>query len=127
MVKERKNKEKEIQQLIEAVTSLKDEKESALFLRDLLSPQELDTIATRFDIARRLYETDESYRKISKETGVSTTTITRTYNWIARGEGGLMDMLKKMFGKPTKEICDNREKLSEKVTKEKNHHHKTKA
>lgn len=118
MVRDSKNRTKEIKQFAKAITLLKSNEEAGIFLRDLLTPQELNSISTRLEIARRLYQTNQSYREISRDTGVSTTTITRVYNWIARGEGGLMNLLKKMFGDSDKENTKNNSNK---------HHHKTKA
>ncbi len=83
--------------LVKAVNSLKDEKETACFLRDLLTIPEIEEFANRIEIVRLLYK-GNSYAKIAKQTGVSTTTVTRVAHWLYRGTGGYKTVVERVFG-----------------------------
>jgi len=80
--------------LCEAFLKLKSREEVANFLRDLLTPTEIDEFSNRLEIAR-LLASGESYLKIAKMVGVSTTTVSRTAHWLFRGCGGYWKVLKK--------------------------------
>jgi len=71
---------------------LKTEQEVANFLRDLLTPPEIEEFSNRLEIAKLLL-TRKSYLKIAKETGTSTTTVTRVAQWLFRGCGGYWKVL----------------------------------
>lgn len=77
-----------------AFLKLKGREEAANFLRDLLTPAELEEFANRLEIARLLTQ-GESYLKIAKEVGVSTTTVSRVAHWLFRGCGGYYKVLQK--------------------------------
>ena len=79
--------------LVRAFLKLKDEKEAAAFLRDLLTLPEIEEFANRLEIARLLLK-GGSYQKIAKQTGVSTTTVTRVAYWLYKGCGGYWKVLK---------------------------------
>jgi TrpR-related protein YerC/YecD len=85
------NKEKA---LCKAFLKLKTEQEVANFLRDLLTIKEIEEFANRLEMARLLTK-GWSYKRIAKEIGVSTTTVTRTAHWLFHGCGGY----KKVFEK----------------------------
>jgi TrpR-related protein YerC/YecD len=65
-----------LQNLYEAFAVLETADEAACFLQDLCTPQELDAIAQRYQIAKLLSE-DRRYADIVSETGTSTATISR--------------------------------------------------
>ena len=73
--------------LASAFLKLKTEQEAANFLRDLLTIKEFEEFANRLEMARLLKQ-GMSYKAIAKKIGVSTTTVTRTANWLFRGCGG---------------------------------------
>jgi len=73
--------------LYEAILQLESVEECQKFFRDLCTEQELTAFNERFAVAMRLYN-KESYRKIAKETGASTTTVTRVARWLKSGSGG---------------------------------------
>ncbi len=77
-----------------AFLKLKSREEAANFLRDLLTPAEIEEFANRLEIARLLVD-GESYLKISKQIGVSTTTVSRVAHWLFRGCGGYWKVLRK--------------------------------
>ncbi len=86
----RNEKEK---RLCQAFAKIKNEREAASFLRDLLTLPEIEEFANRLEIARLLL-TGESYLQIAKKCGVSTTTVTRTAHWLFHGCGGYAKILK---------------------------------
>jgi TrpR-related protein YerC/YecD len=87
----RTDKEKK---LIKAFLLLDSETDMANFLRDLMTLSEIEEFANRLEIARLLTK-DLSYQKIAKETGVSTTTVTRVAHWLYNGCGGYKKVLAK--------------------------------
>lgn len=76
-----------LKMLYKAVLSLKNEDECRKFFDDLCTPQELNAIAQRLQVANMLTE-GNVYNKIVEETGASTATISRvnkTLNYQAAG------------------------------------------
>ena len=74
-------------ELFEVVLTLKNVKECEQFFRDLCTLSELKAMAERWEVARQV-DAQVPYRKISKETGASTATVTRVAHWVHHGEGG---------------------------------------
>lgn len=68
--------------LNEALTELKTAEEFRRFLVDLCTPAELRALSERWQVAQLLDQTDMSYRDISAQTGVSTTTIGRVARFL---------------------------------------------
>lgn len=89
MFKPRNEKEKA---LVGAFLKLKTEQEIADFLRDLLTLSEIEEFANRLEIAG-LLKKGWSYKKIAKDTKVSTTTVTRVAHWLFNGCGGYCKVL----------------------------------
>lgn len=77
-----KNKE-----LVKAFWSLKSAEEAKLFIRDLLTEQEIVEFGNRWKAAQMLY-VKIPYSQIAKETGLSSTTIARVSKWLCKGKGG---------------------------------------
>jgi TrpR-related protein YerC/YecD len=73
--------------LNQAILTLRTEEECANFFRDLCTPAEIKAMQERWQVAQ-LVSKGNSYRKISKDTGVSTATITRVAHWLKNGKGG---------------------------------------
>ncbi|MGH3022653.1 MAG: YerC/YecD family TrpR-related protein [Gaiellaceae bacterium] len=73
--------------LFETILSLEDPDEVEHFLRDLCTLSELQAMAHRWEVAK-LVEQGLPYQEISKQTGASTTTVTRVAHWLRYGEGG---------------------------------------
>lgn len=88
----RNQKEKK---LMKAFTKLNNEKEVTNFLRDLLTLPEIEELANRLEIARLLLK-GGSYKRIAKQSGVSTTTVTRVAHWLFKGCGGYFNVLKRL-------------------------------
>lgn len=80
--------------LAKAFLKLKSYQQVINFLRDLLTPKELEEFANRLEIAR-LLKKGMSYKKIAQETKTSTTTVTRVAHWLFRGSGGYRKVLDK--------------------------------
>lgn len=89
-------KTKEEKMLVKAVSILEGEQEVANFLRDLLTPAELEEFSHRLEIARLLQKKEKSYLEIAELVGTSTTTVTRVAQWLFRGTGGYEVVLNKM-------------------------------
>lgn len=86
------------QKLFKAILALKNEKEAAAFLRDLLTISEIDAAGERWEMAQLLWTTNLSYKEIAKKTGGSTTTVTRVAHWLKHGMGGYRTLLSRLFG-----------------------------
>jgi len=75
---------KQDKELIEVLAQLKNEKEITGFLRDILTPAEIEEFSRRFQIAKLLWTTKLSYIDIAEKIGTSTTTVTRVSQWLFR-------------------------------------------
>ncbi len=71
----------------EALTSIKNKEEAAQFLVDLLSPQELEMVAKRLEIARLLID-GHTYDVIRGKLKVSHNTIARVNTWLTLSGSG---------------------------------------
>ncbi len=80
-------KEPWFQTLCQAMRSCRTDEDVANFLRDIGTLSELQAWSERLEVARLLGK-GLSYRQISKETGASTTTVTRVAHFLENGEGG---------------------------------------
>lgn len=78
--------------LVSAFRSRRSEKDMEDFLRDIATLSELQALSERLEVARLLAE-GLSYRQIAKETGASTTTVTRVASFLENGTGGYRDVL----------------------------------
>jgi len=87
-----RNKKEKV--LFSTFLKLKTEQEVANFLRDLLTIAEIEEFANRLEMANLLLK-GWSYKKIAKEIGVSTTTVTRVAHWLYRGCGGYLKAFQK--------------------------------
>ena len=81
------NKEPWFKALCSALIALKTEEEMASFLRDIGTLSELQAWSERFEVAKQLAQ-GITYREIAKNTGASTTTVTRVGKFLGKGEGG---------------------------------------
>lgn len=73
--------------LVSGLRSCRTDEDMAAFLRDIGTLSELQAWSERLEVARLLGQ-GMSYRQISKETGASTTTVTRVAHFLENGEGG---------------------------------------
>ena len=79
------------------VSSIKDSNEAAKFLRDLLSPQEIEMLAKRIKVAELLLD-KWSYSRIKNYLKVGESTIARISEWIkvsGDGYGLVVERIKK--------------------------------
>ena len=95
MVIEKELKTKKTKELYKAILELKDEKEAEKFFRDLCTFKEIRGMTERWQVAKLLFDRIP-YRKISKEVGSSTATITRVARWLHHGLGGYKLMLDRL-------------------------------
>lgn len=84
-----------VELLCEAVLSLRDEEECRCFFGDLLTPQELYTIAQRLQAAQMLYD-GYTYDRIRAQIAMSSCTITRISTELQFGVGGYRMVLERM-------------------------------
>jgi TrpR-related protein YerC/YecD len=77
----------EIEELCEAMRSMRSVDELERFLRDLCTVGELETLSHRWQVAQYL-DHGLPYHEVAERTGASTTTVTRVAQWLRRGEGG---------------------------------------
>ena len=82
-------------ELIKAILLLENEEECANFLEDICTVKEIQDLSLRLTVASELKK-GKSYQDISKETGASTTTISRVNRCLVYGSGGYEKMLGKL-------------------------------
>lgn len=73
--------------LCKAIAACKNEEEVSDLLRDIGTLSELQAWSERLEVARQLTE-GLTYREVAKNTGASTTTVTRVAKYIENGTGG---------------------------------------
>ena len=83
---------KDADDLIDALVSLKTRKEAKCFFRDLLTRDEIRMVVDRWRVARML-DSGLSYKQIEQQTKLSSRTIARISRWLKEGEGGYRKML----------------------------------
>lgn len=75
-------------ELYEALGSLKTKDEIKRFLIDLCTPGEIEAFAERWAIARALNEDKKGYREIAADIGSSTTTVARVARFLKQEDYG---------------------------------------
>ncbi|HXW09348.1 MAG TPA: YerC/YecD family TrpR-related protein [Steroidobacteraceae bacterium] len=73
--------------LYQAILTLRSVEECRDFFKDLCTPAELQALADRWTVVGLLQQ-GRPYREISKQTGVSVTTIGRVARYLEAGHGG---------------------------------------
>lgn len=73
--------------LLKAILSLRKLSEAKRFFRDLLTPDEINELGTRY-LAARLLALKIPYAKITRTTGLSSRTIARVASWLNKGQDG---------------------------------------
>ena len=84
-----------VEQLFDAVLSLKDKKECYAFFEDICTVNELYSIAQRLKVAKLLYKR-ETYEEIEAETNASTATISRINKCLRYGADGYRRILERL-------------------------------
>jgi len=82
-------------ELYEALALIKTSEEAALFLQDLCTPTELQSLADRWRVVAEI-KSNKSYRQIYQETGVSVATIGRVARSLLLGKGGYQLIFKRI-------------------------------
>ncbi len=88
-------KTRQNKQFIEAILALKNKDEAKRFLRDLMTPQEIEEFANRLEAAS-LLSSDMQYNYITETTGLSSTTIARIAKWLNGSLGGYRLILSRL-------------------------------
>lgn len=86
---------KYLQELYELFSSINNEKEAELLLKDILTPAELESIAERWQLVQQLHS-GKPQREIAKHLGVSISKITKGSRMLQFGEGGFDHFLRKL-------------------------------
>ena len=76
-----------VDQLFEAILSLKNKEECYIFFEDVCTINELLSLSQRFEVAKMLRE-KKTYLEISEKTGASTATISRVNRCLTYGNDG---------------------------------------
>ncbi len=84
--------------LCAAIATLTSVEECRAFLRDLCTPAELQALADRWAVVG-LLQAGLPYREISKQTGVSVTTIGRVARYLTSGSGGYNLVTERLNGR----------------------------
>ena len=90
---ESKMKSKETDHLFQAILSLQDLESCYRFFDDLCTFSEITAMTQRLQVAELLIA-GKTFSQISKETGVSSATITRVNKCLSYGSGGYRQVLK---------------------------------
>lgn len=83
----KKLNDKSIDQLFEAILTLKDMEECYIFFEDLCTVNEIQSMSQRLEVARMLGN-GSTYNQIESETGASTATISRVKRCLNYGNDG---------------------------------------
>ncbi len=86
---------KSAKELYEAILLLRDEDEIKRFFRDLLTEPEIKEFSNRWKVAQMLSK-KAPYEKITRATGMSSTTIARIQKWLNGKLGGYKFMVERI-------------------------------
>ena len=78
--------------LFETILALQTPEEAERFFRDLCTIGELEAMTHRWHAAR-LIDEGLPYHEVARQTGASTTTVTRVAHWLRHGEDGYRQAL----------------------------------
>ena len=81
--------------LVKAILSLRDEEECKAFLEDILTIKEMADMAQRLEVAKQLAE-NHTYTEISEAVGASAATISRVNRCLIHGSGGYKMILERV-------------------------------
>jgi TrpR-related protein YerC/YecD len=86
-----------LDELVDALLTMRDRNETMRFLRDLCTLPELEALAHRWQIAR-LVDEGVPYLEIAGRVPSSTATVTRVAQWVRHGAGGYRLALERAQG-----------------------------
>lgn len=86
---------KSVEELCEAILTLKTKEECCAFLEDICTIKEIQDLSQRLQVAQMLGK-KISYATISKETGASTATISRVNKCCEYGAGGYKTVIDRL-------------------------------
>ena len=84
-----------LDELADAVLTLRDRSEARRFLRDLCTLPELEALAHRWQTVQ-LLEQGVPYVEIAERVPTSTATVTRVAQWLKHGTGGYRTALDRL-------------------------------
>ena len=85
-------------ELVEVFSKITGDKEfTALFLKDILTPNEFETLALRWQIVKKLNK-GETHRSVAGDLGLGVTTVNRGSRTL-RNKNGAFNLLLKKLGK----------------------------
>ena len=84
-----------LKELYEELLKLETVKEAELFLEDLCTIKELESMAQRLQSAKMLLD-DKTYNEIVEETNISSATLARVSKCIRYGKGGYKKIISKL-------------------------------
>ncbi|GAB3804654.1 YerC/YecD family TrpR-related protein [Virgibacillus kimchii] len=87
---------KQLDQLFDAILSLKDREECYRFFDDIATMSEIQSISQRLQVAKMLTE-GQTYSAIEQETNASTATISRVRRCINYGSDGYQMVLDRIL------------------------------
>lgn len=82
-------------ELYRAFSKIRTAAEAELFLEDMLTPQELESLVLRVQIVKQLMK-GRPHRDIAKSLGISVSKVTRGSRAIQYGTGGFSLILKRL-------------------------------
>lgn len=85
----------QLDQLFDAILSLKDREECYRFFDDLATMNEVQSLTQRLTVAKMLDE-GETYQTIAEKSKASTTTISRVKRCLTYGSGGYQVVLDRL-------------------------------
>ena len=94
-----------VDQLFEAILSLKNKEECYIFFEDVCTINELLSLSQRFEVAKMLRE-KKTYLEISEKTGASTATISRVNRSLNYGSDGYELIFERLADKQQNEESD---------------------
>lgn len=91
-----------VDELFDAILTLKTREECYLFFEDVATVSEVKTMSQRLQVAKLLSQ-NMTYEAIAKETGVSATTICRVKSYLLYGASGYEMVLSRLAEKEANE------------------------
>ena len=85
----------QIDALFQSILQLKDEEECRRYFEDLCTIKEVQALAQRLEIARRL-DRGDSYLNTVEHTGASSATVSRVNRCLVYGAGGYRTVLERL-------------------------------